>query len=101
MDLEEKELRAKLKVVQCILEDGSPAIELTEWYVACALADNERLHESTLEDLEGDLAEYQTKVRDMLTTKNGFLGHRMVQAVFNIIYTEAALQAMEERGDDT
>ncbi len=102
MNWEEKELRAKLRVAQCILEDGSPSIELTEWYTASAFSDIEApSHWHTVEELTGDLAEYQTTVRDMLTTKNGFLAHRMVQAVFNIIYTEAALQALEERGDDT
>lgn len=95
------EVVAQIEVVQTIMADGSPSKAITEWYRTSGWADVENGNITcTYNDLEHDLAGYQKSVRDKLVHANGFLAHRMLQDVFNIIYTEAALQAMEERGDD-
>ncbi len=95
------EITAQIEVTQAIMADDSPSKALTEWYRASGWADVENgTITCTYNELEPDLADYQKSVRDTLVHAAGFLAHRMLQDVFNIIYTEAALQAMEERGDD-
>jgi len=101
MDDRLTEIDAQITAAKAIINGGSPSLALTEWYRASGWADVENgTIQCTYNELEHDLAEYQKSVRNKLVHASGFLAHRMLQDVFNIIYTEAALQAMEERGDD-
>ncbi len=97
----ELELAARLEAATKVLLDESIAYAITEWYRACGWNDyQEHTNPDAYNDLERTLVSYQESARDKLTAANGFEGHRLLQNVLDIIYTEAALQALEAQAKD-
>lgn len=97
-DHEVNEIDARLRLIRSLMNDESPARHMVRWYTCCARADVASGAVVDGEEALGrELERYSREVIAMLQSKEGADARELIQTVCNLIYTEAALQALEAK----